>query len=263
VLAAELKAACAFVRLRAAGSPQIGVVLGSGMSDALRLRRAVDIAAASIPHFPSVGVAGHRGVLSIGTLGRRTVAVLRGRVHYYEGHAPDRVVFGVRLLRLLGARALILTNAAGGIRRSLRPGSLMLVRDHLNLMGMNPLRGPNLDALGPRFPDVSALYDVSAARRAGLRLPAGVLAAVSGPSYETPAEVRMLRRLGADAVGMSVAPEALAAAHTGMRVVAVTLITNRAAGIGPRPLSHDEVVRASARARAKLERALSALVASL
>lgn len=196
----ELRRAAAAVRRRVPLRPEIGIILGSGMSEALSLPGAVSVPFARIPHFPRGSVAGHAGVLSIGRFAGRPVAVLRGRVHYYEGHTPAAVIFPVRLLAQLGIRSLILTNAVGGIRRSLRPGALMIVRDHINMMGVNPLRGPNLEELGPRFPDASRLYDVEWPRRAGLRLPSGVYAAVSGPSYETPAEIRALARLGADAV---------------------------------------------------------------
>lgn len=258
----ELRRAAAAVRRRAPLRPEIGIVLGSGMSEALSLPGAVNVPFARIPRFPRGSVAGHAGVLSIGRFAGRAVAVLRGRVHYYEGHSPAAVVFPVRLLALLGIRSLILTNAVGAVRRNLRPGTLMIVRDHLNLMGINPLRGPNLETLGPRFPDASRLYDLEWPRRAGLRLPTGVYAATSGPSYETPAEIRALARLGADAVGMSLAPEALAAAHLGLRTTALSLVSNRAAGLSARPLSHAEVLAASNRALPKLRAALEKLVGS-
>ena len=262
----RLKSAASYVRRRTKLRPRIGIVLGSGMSGAVSPTGAMEIPFGRIPHFPASGVRGHAGILSIGRLSRRPVAVMKGRVHYYEGHSPDRVVFPVRLLAMLGVRTLILTNAVGGIRRAFRPGDLMVIRDHINLMGVNPLRGPNLDALGPRFPDLSSLYDPGlrrAARRSGVRVTEGVYAAVSGPNYETPAEVRAIGRLGADAVGMSVVPEALAAAHMGMKLVGVSCITNRAAGISGRPLSHQEVIETTARALQKLRRLLTHLVASL
>lgn len=259
---AALRRAAAAVRCRTSLRPEIGIVLGSGMSEALSLPEAVNIPFVRIPGFPRGSVVGHAGVLSIGRFAGRVVAVMRGRVHYYEGHDPAAVIFPVRLLAQLGIRSLILTNAVGGIRRSLRPGALMIVRDHLNMMGFNPLRGPNLETLGPRFPDASRLYDAEWPRRAGLRLPTGIYAAVSGPSYETPAEIRALARLGADAVGMSLAPEALAAAHLRLRTTALSLVANRAAGLSARPLSHAEVLAASARALPTLRRALEKLVGS-
>lgn len=252
--AAQLKAAAAYVRRRARRAPTVGVVLGSGLSDALTPPDAVDVPFSRIPYFPRAGVQGHAGVLSVG----RRVAVLKGRVHYYEGHDPDRVVFPVRLLGMLGVRTLILTNAAGAIDRALRPGQLVLIRDHLNLMGVNPLRGPNLDELGPRFPDTSTLWH----RPRGLGLRSGVYAAVAGPSYETPAEIRMLRRLGADLVGMSTVPEAIAARHMGMRVIGISLVTNMAAGILRRPLSHAEVIETGRGAWKRLAGVLERLVST-
>lgn len=252
---ARLKAAAAFVRRRTRRAPSIAVVLGSGLGDAVNPPDAIDVPYTKIPNFPRTGVHGHAGVLSIG----RRVAVLKGRVHYYEGHELDRVVFPVRLLGMLGVRTVVLTNAAGAVNRALRPGQLVLIRDHLNLMGVNPLRGPNLDALGPRFPDTSTLWHLPR----GLGLRSGVYAAVAGPSYETPAEIRMLRRLGADLIGMSTVPEAIAARHMGLRVVGISLVTNMAAGILKQPLSHDEVIETGKQALSRMKRVLGRLVASL
>lgn len=218
--------------------PDTAVVLGSGLGHADLGHESVRLRYRQIPGFPQPRVPGHPGTLSM--VGR--TAVLRGRIHYYEGHSLKEVVEPVRTLARLGVRTLILTNAAGGISAGLKPGDLMGIVDHLNLMGGNPLRG------APIFADLTRVYDPdllrraeAVARRQGFRLKRGVYAAVPGPSYETPAEVRMLKRLGADAVGMSTVPEAIAAAHAGMKVLALSLITNKAAGAG-RPVSHDEVL---------------------
>ena len=194
---------------------------------------------ADIPHFKAASVAGHAGRLVLGRIGAVAVAVLQGRIHYYEGHEIGDVVFPVRVLAKLGVRSLLLTNAAGGINREFQPGDLMIIRDHINLTGVNPLRGANDERLGPRFPDMSAAYDPAFQddhrRRPGRDRPsgraAGVYAGLSGPSYETPAEIRMLAALGADAVGMSTVAEAICARHMGLRVAGISCITNLAAGI--------------------------------
>jgi purine-nucleoside phosphorylase len=237
--------------VRSAGGvePTVGVVLGSGLGalgDTLSGLRKLPFA--EIPHMPRSTVIGHPGNLCLGRIGDVPVACLQGRVHLYEGHAPDRATFGARLLCALGCRAVLLTNAAGGIHPDFSPGDLMLITDHLNLTGKNPLTGANDDALGPRFPDLSQAYDPAlcqAARRAAsereLRLREGVYACMLGPSYETPAEIRMLRTLGADAVGMSTVLEVIALRHQGVRVGAMSCITNLAAGISPTPLDHAEV----------------------
>lgn len=254
--AEALDAAVAAVRAASSAAPLVGVVLGSGLGafgDTLATR----VPYADIPHMPRSTVVGHAGNLCLGSVGGVGVACLQGRVHTYEGHSAARVVFGVRLLARLGCRAVLLTNAAGGIRGDLGPGDLMLLRDHINLLVTSPLVGPNDDALGPRFPDLSAAYDpaiAEAARRAardvGVRLREGVYAAMLGPSYETPAEVRMLRTLGADAVGMSTVPEVVALRHRGVRVGAISCITNLAAGISKTPLDHREVEETAKKTRA-------------
>lgn len=257
----KLGEAAAFVRRTVGGEPpRIGLVLGSGlgaladeMSDAERLPYS------DIPHQPTSAVAGHAGRLCIGELGGVRVACLQGRVHAYEGHALPRVVFGVRLLAELGCGVVLLSNAAGGIAEGLRAGSLMRIVDHLNLMGDSPLRGES--ARGPRFPDMSQAYDPElarlceqAARETGVRLEQGVYAGLLGPSYETPAEIRMLRTLGADAVGMSTVPEVIALRQLGTRVGAVSCITNLAAGLGVGPLSHSEVEATAAQVRGEFSR---------
>jgi purine-nucleoside phosphorylase len=229
--------------------PEVGVVLGSGLGMfADNLSGAVAIPYSEIPHMPAPTVVGHHGRLCIGSVAGVRVACLQGRAHAYEGHPMDRVVFGVRLLARLGCKAVLLTNAAGAIRATLKPGALMLISDHLNLLGQNPLVGPNIDELGTRFPDMSRAYDPhlgALARDAsvfvGVPLQEGVYAALLGPTYETPAEIRMLRTLGADAVGMSTVPEVIALRHMGVRTAAISCITNLAAGLSGDTLSHQEV----------------------
>lgn len=253
-----IAAAARAVRLRVRRFPRVAVVLGSGLGDVLRFD-GVAIPYGSIPHFPRPRVPGHNGILEVGE-----IAVMRGRCHYYEGHSMEDVVRPVRVLAELGVKTLILTNAAGAVNPRFRPGDLMIIDDHLNLMGTNPLRGTNLDSIGPRFPDLSDAYDpelravlTSAAKSARLRLRRGVYAALGGPSYETPAEIRMLRRLGADAIGMSTVPEVIAARHAGIRVAAVSCITNLGAGISRGPLSHEEVLETNRGAGKAMDRLLS------
>ena len=248
--------------------PRVGVVLGSGLGDfAARLRGARRLPYAAIPGFPVPGVAGHAGEVRCGWLGAARVAVLCGRAHLYEGHDAAGVAFPVEVLATWGVRVLVLTNAAGGLAPGLRPGSAMLVADHVNLLGANPLRGRR-DAGGrPRFLDLTDAYDPrlarlarAAARRLGVALRPGILVAVQGPSFETPAEVRCLRRLGGDAVGMSTVPEVIMARACGLRVLVLTLITNRAAGRRA-PVRHADVLAQGARARG-FQRLLAAVVAA-
>jgi purine-nucleoside phosphorylase len=234
----------------------LGVVLGSGLSAfAEALAQPVVLPMASIPHFPVPRVSGHPGNLVLGRLGASRVACLQGRAHFYEGHPVSRVVFGVRLLAKLGCRAVFLTNAAGGIRDDLAPGDLMMISDHINLTAQSPLIGLE-DERGLRFPDMTEAYDVAlrtlgrdAAEELNLDLREGVYAGVLGPSYETPAEVRMLRAVGADAVGMSTVLEVLALRKLGVRVAAVSTITNKAAGLSARTLDHADVEATAARVR--------------
>lgn len=255
--------AAMFLR-RAAAAPAAAAILGSGLGDALALDDAVEIPYEDIPGWPRARVPGHAGVLELGRLRDVPCALLRGRVHWYEGHREADVVFPVRVMARLGVKRLVVTNAAGGVNPAFRPGDLMAIRDHLNLSGFNPLRGPNLDDLGPRFPDLSAAYDAAsvraAAKRAKVPIREGVFAMLAGPSYETPAEVRMLRKMGADAAGMSTVPEVIAARHAGLRVAAVSLIANRAVGLSKTPLSHEEVMAVAAAARPKVGRLLAELL---
>lgn len=241
---------CVFaVKKRVAIEPRIGIVLGSGLGAfADTLGDLVKIPYRDLPHMPASTVPGHAGYLCFGRIGDVPVVCMQGRVHLYEGHSVDKVVHGVRTIARLGVRSMLLTNAAGGLEPFWAPGDLMVVTDHINLTGCSPLVGPNDDALGPRFPDMSAAYDPelrtmvrAVARDAQIALREGVYAALGGPAYETPAEVRMLRMLGAQAVGMSTVHEVIALRHMGVRVGALSCITNLAAGLSSQPLDHAEV----------------------
>lgn len=248
---ARLTRAQEAVRARTDKTPRVGIVLGSGLGGFVdRVEGSVAIDYRDIPGLPTPHVAGHAGQLVLGEISGASVACLSGRAHLYEGHAPQDVVFGARLLAELGCGAVLVTNAAGGIHARLVPGTLMLISDHINLTGRNPLVGFNDERLGPRFPDMSAAYDPelrvaahAVAREQGITLEEGVYAGVLGPSYETPAEIRMLATLGADAVGMSTVLEVIALRHRGVRVGGLSCITNWAAGISPTPLDHAEVQR--------------------
>jgi len=245
---------CAKVARQALGLSQaespVAVVLGSGLGAlAESLEGSLAVPFTALPGFSPATVPGHKGRLVYGKLAQTPVLALQGRIHGYEGHDPAVVAFPARVLGVLGARALVLTNAAGGCNPSFVPGDLMRITDHINFTGRNPLTGPNEDELGPRFPDLTHAYDArlataleEAARSAGQTLRAGVYIQMTGPSYETPAEIRMARALGADAVGMSTVPEVIAAAHMGVPVAGISCITNLAAGISQHPLTHQEVV---------------------
>jgi purine-nucleoside phosphorylase len=265
----RLDAAADVVRRKAKETPAVGLVLGSGLGAfAGSLEGRVAIPYGRIPGFPKLtGVVGHAGEVVLGRVGRTPVAVLSGRVHYYEGHAMSDVVFPARVLARLGVKTVILTNAAGGVRLTFRPGDLMLITDHINFFGDHPLIGRNEDALGPRFPDMSSVYDpdlrriVKAVARAGrVPLKEGVYLGLSGPSYETPAEIRAFRKIGADAVGMSTIPEAIALRHAGVRVAGISTITNMAAGILKQPLVHDEVMETTRRVGDRFVRLLTLAV---
>ncbi len=254
----QLEECAAAVRARAPGAaPKVGLILGSGLgSFADSLADRVSVPYSDLPHFPVSSVPGHAGRLVVGRIGTEPVVVMQGRVHFYEGYTPAQVAFPARVLCALGIRSLVVTNAAGAINLAYRPGDLMAITDHVNLSGWNALVGPNDDRLGPRFPDMSHAYDLAltaqlfeAGKRAGVDLKRGVYAILSGPSYETPAEIRALRTLGADAVGMSTVPEVVAAAHMGVKVAGVSCLTNLAAGIGSKPLSHEEVSETANRVR--------------
>jgi len=247
--------AVAFVRSKTKLAPQVGVVLGSGLGNVVD---AIDVEAtipySEIPGGAASTVWGHSGKMIIGRAGNVPVVVLAGRMHFYEGHDMRAVVHLARVAGRLGIKNMIVTNAAGGVNTSFTPGDLMLISDHINLMGGNPLLGPNIDELGPRFPDMSEAYPENlramakeVARDLGLSLKEGVYLALSGPAYETPAEIRMLRVLGADGVGMSTVPEVIAMSHMGIPVLGISCITNMAAGVIKQKLTHQEVMDTTAR----------------
>ena len=254
---AQIREAAAYLRARVARMPQIGLVLGSGLGDyADTLEEAVKIPYSDIPNFPRPTVSGHSGALVFGRKDGKDVVVMQGRVHYYEGLSARQITLPVRVMAALGVKTVVLTNACGGVNLSFRPGDLMLISDHINFCGANPLIGENLEEFGPRFPDVSDLYTRSLrqavkkkAAEAGIGLQEGVYLMYSGPNYETPAEIRAFRVLGADTVGMSTVPEALAAGHSGMQVLGISCVTNMAAGVLPQKLSHQEVVETADRVR--------------
>ena len=256
------------VRARLGAEPPVAaIILGSGLGGlANRLTDIARVPFAEIPGFPTATVAGHAGELFAGRLAGRPVLALAGRFHMYEGHAAALAAFPTRVLHALGAQTLIVSNAAGGIRRSLNPGDLMLIRDHLNFMFRNPLLGPN-DPAEPRFPDMSAPYDAplaelarEVARANGIPLAEGVYCGLLGPTYETPAEVRMLAFMGADAVGMSTVPEVIVARALGMRVLGVSCVTNMACGLTDQPITHAEVIETTSRAAAQFERLVVGVV---
>jgi len=246
----QIRAAADYILARTAYRPTIGMILGSGLGDfADTLEDAVRIPYCEIPNFPVPTAPGHAGALVFGKKMGKEVVALQGRIHFYEGLSQQKITLPVRVLAALGVKQLVLTNAAGGVNTTFDPGTLMLISDHINFSGANPLVGPNLDDFGPRFPDVTDLYCTAlrsrikaAAARADIKLQEGVYMMFSGPNYETPAEVRMAKIVGADAVGMSTVPEALVASHCGMEVVGISCITNIAAGLSDQKLDHSEVL---------------------
>lgn len=260
--------AAAFIRSKTQLRPKIALVLGSGLgSFADQLTGAIHIPYHDIPHFPRPTAEGHAGQLVIGTLGHAPVACMKGRVHFYEGYTMREVTFPVRVFGRLGAKALILTNAAGGVNESYTQGCLVVLKDHLNLQGVNPLLGPNDDRFGVRFLDLTQAYfrpyrqiALEAGKRLGINMFEGVYAALPGPTYETPSEVRMLRTLGADVVGMSTVGEVIAARHMNMRVLAISCVTNMAAGILDQPLSHAEVLETGERVKGKFVQLLETIM---
>jgi purine-nucleoside phosphorylase len=266
-----LDAACELIRGRTSLEPRVAAVLGSGLGGfADVLEEPVEIPYADIPGWPVATAIGHAGTLALGTLDGVPLAVMRGRAHLYEGFPPEQVVFGVRVLARLGMRTLVLTNACGGVRGDLSPGQLVVISDHINLQGASPLVGPNDDALGPRFPDMSDAYDPAlrraahdAAGRLGFDLPEGVYAAWLGPAFETPAEIRYIRAIGGDLVGMSTVPEVLAARHLGVRCLGISCVTNMAAGVLPEPIAHEKVLEVGAAAQGRLTAILRELLPAL
>ena len=257
-----------YIKERITSTPSIGLILGSGLGDfADGLENKVVIPFSQIPGFPQSTVEGHVGAFVIGSFQGKTVVALQGRIHYYEGHPQQVITVPVRVMSLLGVKQLILTNACGGVNLNFTPGDLMLISDHINYSGSNPLIGQNLDQFGPRFPDLSNVYTkelrtkiMKVAEENGIALRQGVYIMYSGPNYETPAEIRMFRMMGADAVGMSTVPEAIVAAHCGMDVVGISCITNMAAGVLPQKLNHQEVVETAAMVHDKFKKLLTLII---
>lgn len=267
----QVQAAAAVVRARTPLVPQVALILGSGLGGyADKLAHAVAIDYADLPHVARSGVVGHRGRLVLGERAGVACVAMQGRIHLYEGHSAATVAFPVRVMIALGAKTVIVTNAAGGLDASWPPGTLMLIRDHIDLLRDHALRGPNDERLGPRFPDMTHTYAEelralarTTAARANIALVEGVYVAMPGPTYETPAEVRMLQQLGGHATGMSTVPEVVAARHMGARVLGISCITNQAAGITGAALSHDEVTATATRVRATFEHLLDGILGGL
>ncbi len=257
-----------FIESKTSLRPKVGLVLGSGLGAfAEHVAERAEIPYSEIPHWPVSTAVGHAGKLVLGAVEGVPAAVMAGRVHYYEGYSMQEVTFPVRVLGAMGVRSLLLTNAAGGINLALKQGGLVLLSDHLNLQGDHPLKGPNEERLGPRFPDMTEAYNRhyrelahAAAREQGLELLEGVYAVLSGPSYETPAEIRYLRTIGADLVGMSTVPEVIVANHMGIRCLAISCVTNMAAGILDRKISHEEVLETGERVKGALTALLRKLI---
>jgi purine-nucleoside phosphorylase len=257
-LYARAEHAAQTIRALTSEEPRLAIVLGSGLGAfADEFEDAVRIPYQQIPGFVTSTAQGHAGSLVIGKVKGVPVLAMQGRVHYYEGYSLEEVTFPIRTFKLLGIETLVLTNAAGGVDVQLSQGALMVISDHLNCMGVNPLRGPNDERFGPRFPDMSEVYSrdlqeqvVEAAHEMGVIVRRGIYAALAGPSYETPAEIHMIRSFGADAVGMSTVPEAIVARHMGMNVLGISCITNMAAGISENPINHEEVMETGERVRA-------------
>jgi purine-nucleoside phosphorylase len=260
--------AARIVRARVNQEPRVAVVLGSGLGGfADDFEEAVAIPYGEIPGFVPSTAQGHAGRLVVGKVGQVPILAMQGRVHYYEGYTLEEVTFPIRTFKLLGIKTIVLTNAAGGINVQLSQGALMVISDHLNLMGVNPLRGPNDERFGPRFPDMSAVYSpslqeivIEESRAMGVEIRRGIYAALSGPNYETPAEIHLLRNCGADAVGMSTVPEAIVARQMDMEVLGISCITNMAAGISDEPINHDEVMETGNRVRSAFTQLLRRVV---
>lgn len=246
----HIQEAVTFLTNKGILAPDFALILGSGLGElAEEVEQPIVVSYDEIPHFPTATVAGHANELVYGTLSGKKVLVMKGRFHYYEGHSLDVITFPIRVFKALGITNVFLTNAAGGVNETFKPGTLMMITDHINYAGPNPLIGENDDEVGPRFPDMTTVYHPAyqtiirqAAKAVGVDLREGVYTWYSGPSYETPAEIRMFRILGTDAIGMSTVPEAIVANHAGMKVMGISCITNMAAGMSGEALSHEEVV---------------------
>jgi purine-nucleoside phosphorylase len=256
----HIEESCAYIQQHTRLQPRIGIVLGSGLGAfAEQATQAVHLPYNTLPHFSGSTIAGHAGTLVLGNIGDVPCCIMSGRIHFYEGHTPNKVVFPIRVMKKLGITQLLVTNAAGGINPHFAPGTLMNITDHINLTGQSPLIGHNPSSWGPRFPDMTYAYSPrgqnllhNAAQSLNIPLQNGVYAGLTGPSYETPAEIRMLRTLGADAVGMSTVLEVLASVHMGIETVGLSVISNAAAGITEQPLSHQEVTQAANQAKPAL-----------
>lgn len=267
----KIKEAKDYLAKRITETPEFGIILGSGLGGLADLAQEAQIIKyEDIPHFPRVTVAGHSGRLIVGKMASKHVMLLQGRFHYYEGYDMNEVTFPVRLMQAIGIKNLIVTNAAGGINKDYGAGDLVVIKDHIHLMGTNPLRGSNLSDHGTRFPDLSEAYNLEWRNTAlnlmneiGLEPKEGVYAAVSGPSYETPAEIRYLRTIGADLVGMSTAPEVIVANHGGMKVLGISCVTNMAAGVLPEKLCHDEVIATTERVKKQFVLFVQTLIGAL
>jgi len=265
---ARAEAAARFIQKKTKLRPKIALVLGSGLGAfADEFASATRIPYAKIPHFPRSTAIGHAGQLVVGKVDGVEVAGMQGRVHLYEGYSPQDVGFPIRVFSRLGVKAVILTNAAGGIKKEFTQGRLVVISDHVNLQGANPLSGPNEEKFGPRFPDMTNAYDkkfreltLSAGRKLSIELGEGVYAALAGPSYETPAEIRYLRSIGADLVGMSTVPEVIAARHAGIRALGISCVTNAAAGVLDQPLNHLEVLETAERVKSQFIGLLRAVI---
>ncbi|RKD25636.1 purine-nucleoside phosphorylase [Ammoniphilus oxalaticus] len=257
-----------YIQSKVSVKPELGLILGSGLGAlADEIEQPTKIAYEQIPHFPVSTVEGHQGQLVIGRLKGKNVVAMQGRFHYYEGYSLQEVTFPIRVMAALGVQTLFVTNASGGINTDFEPGDLMVINDHLNMTGSNPLIGPNDERFGARFPDMSEAYTKeladlahSVASAQGVQLRDGVYAGLSGPSYETPAEIRMLRTLGAAAVGMSTVPEVIVASQQGMRTLGISCISNMAAGILPQPLTHQEVVETAEKVREKFSKLMLGII---
>lgn len=267
----SIEKAASYLQSKFASTPKIGLILGSGLGVlADEIEHAVKVPYSEIPEFPVSTVEGHAGQLVFGTLHGVSVAAMQGRFHYYEGYDMHKVTFPVRVMKELGVETVIVTNAAGGVNMAFEPGDLMLISDHINFIGNNPLIGPNDAKFGVRFPDMSEAYckklrrmakDV--AERLNIKVQEGVYVAMSGPTYETPAEIRMLRTLGGDAVGMSTVPEVIVARHAGLQVLGISCISNMAAGILDQPLHHEEVIETTERVKANFLSLVKEIVSEL
>jgi purine-nucleoside phosphorylase len=267
----KLQNTVSFIKSKSSFKPNVGVILGSGLGTFVKKLQVEEcFPFKDIPNFVPPTVEGHTGNLIFGSLGDVKVVALQGRIHYYEGHGMDTVVLPTRVMAMLGINTLLITNSAGGLDPSMNPGDFMIIEDHINLMGTNPLTGPNQSELGPRFPDMTEAYDKNlrtkleeAIKKSSVVAHKGIYCAVSGPTYETPAEVRYLRMIGGSAVGMSTVPEVIAANHLGLKVCGVSCITNKAAGISSQKLSHNEVTETAKKVETQFSAFVSDFIASL